>query len=82
MKRGEKQVNKEKKRPSFATVRYLLKKYPWLTEGGLRHFLFHMDENGLHRAVKKMGRRILIDEDEFFNWIELQSKRPTNGGSK
>ncbi len=72
----------KKKRPNLSTVGGLLKKYPWLTEGGIRHFLFHMNENGLHRAVKKMGRRILIDEDEFFNWIEEQSVRSTKGGSK
>jgi hypothetical protein len=78
-----KQEIEEKKRPSLLTVRRLLEKYQWLTEGGIRHFLFHMNENGLCRAVKKMGRRILIDEDAFFTWIEGQSvSRVAQGGIK
>lgn len=68
------------KQPSFLTVKLLVKKYPWLTEGGMRHFLFHMNENGLYKAVRKMGRRILIEESAFFAWIEDQSHRSKRGG--
>lgn len=74
-------VTEQNKQPSLLTVKLLVNKYPWLTEGGIRHFLFHMNENGLYKAVRKMGRRILIDETAFFAWIEGQGKRP-RGGSK
>lgn len=70
----------QEKQPSLLTVKLLVKKYPWLTEGGIRHFLFHMNENGLYKAVRKMGRRILIDETSFFAWIDEQSNRAKRGG--
>jgi len=42
-----------------------------------------MNEKELFKAVKKMGRRILIDEDEFILWIENQSNRDfLSGGGK
>lgn len=65
--------------PSLLTVKLLVKKYPWLTEGGLRHFLFHMKQNGLCKAVRKMGRKVLIDEVAFFAWIEEQSTTAKRG---
>lgn len=61
--------------PNFLTVKQLVSKYPWLTLGGVRHFLFFSKQNGLHTAIKRMGRKVLIDEDRFFNWIEEHNKR-------
>jgi hypothetical protein len=71
----------DEKRPSLLTVKLLAQKYPWLTEAGLRHFLFYKNKNGLNKAVRKMGRRVLIDETAFFEWIESQGNR-LKGGKK
>ncbi len=43
--------------------------------GGLRHLIFHADTNGFKSCIKRIGRRVLIDEVAFFAWIELQNKQ-------
>lgn len=44
--------------------------HPWPPIGGLRNLIFHKDKNGFDKAVKKVGKRVLIDEAEFFEWVE------------
>jgi hypothetical protein len=48
--------------------------HPWPPPGGLRHLIFHANENGFDKVVKRAGRRILIDERAFFTWVEEQNK--------
>ena len=45
------------------------KHHPWPTEGGLRHLIFHENENGFHKCIRRIGRRVLIDEHAFFEWV-------------
>jgi hypothetical protein len=49
--------------------------HTWPPEGGLRHMIFHKETNGFATAFKKVGRRVLIDEAEFFACINRK-----NGG--
>jgi hypothetical protein len=49
--------------------------HEWPSIGGLRHLVFFKDTNGFASAFKKVGRIILIDEQEFFSCIERK-----NGG--
>jgi len=51
--------------------------YPWPPMGGLRHLVFHAERNGFDKVVKRAGRRVLIDEKAFFEWVEEQ-----NGAAK
>jgi len=44
--------------------------HPWPSLGGLRHLIFHAKDNGFDRVVKRAGRRVLIDEKAFFEWME------------
>lgn len=55
------------------TVRQIAEANPgaW-TEASLRWLLFNRNENGLDRAVVKVGRKILIDIVEFEKWLEEQ----------
>ncbi len=46
------------------------KHHPWPPLGGLRHLIFHANTNGFDKVVKRCGRRVLIDEDAFFSWVE------------
>lgn len=46
--------------------------HEWPPQGGLRHLIFHEHENGFHKYVKRIGRRVLIDEQAFFEWIAEQ----------
>lgn len=52
------------------------KHHSWPPIGGLRHLIFHAETNGFATAFKRVGRRVLIDEAEFFNCIAKQ-----NGGN-
>ena len=42
--------------------------------GGLRGLLFRRENNGLNKAVVKLGRRILLKRDEFERWLLTHSE--------
>ncbi len=46
------------------------KYYDWPSVPGLRHLIFYQDTNGFKNCIRRAGRRILIDEKAFFEWIE------------
>ena len=62
-------------RPNFMTVKQFCQQYPVFTQGGMRWLLFHRQQNGLDHAVVKVGRKVLIDVDQFFLWLEQQNGR-------
>ena len=55
------------------TVQQFCQEHVAFTIGGLRWLLFHRETNGLNKAVVKIGRRVLIDEDKFFEWVMQQN---------
>lgn len=59
-------------RRRLVTARQFCDRHQAFSSGSLRHLLFHRDTNGLSSAVIKLGRRLLIDEDAFFEWLERQ----------
>ncbi len=64
--------------PTISTVKQFCQRHPAFTEGGIRHLLFHRDSNGLAAsgAVITVGRRVLLDEARFFEWLR------SNAGKK
>lgn len=44
--------------------------HPWPPIGGLRHLVFHEKTNGFDKVIRRVGRRILIDEGLFFKWLD------------
>lgn len=50
------------------------KHHSWPPIGGLRHLIFNQESNGFKTAFKRVGRRILIDEAEFFAVVDRQNK--------
>ena len=40
----------------------------WPPIGGLRHLIFYEKTNGFEKCVLRIGSRVLIDEDAFFEW--------------
>ena len=51
------------------------KHHSWPPPGGLRHLLFYSKTNGFEKAIRRVGRRILIDETKFFEWVDEQTKK-------
>lgn len=47
----------------------------WPNEGGLRWAIFNADKNGLASALRRVGRRVLIDEQAFHRWMSKQTER-------
>jgi len=64
----------------LVTVNQFVGKHQAFTQGGVRALIFNEHSNGLAKsgAVIRLGRKVLIDEILFFDWIKNQNK----GGSK
>ena len=67
--------------PTLSTVKQFSNKHPAFPEGGLRHRIFYADSNGLNEsgAIVRNGRRVLIDEEKFFAWLEAQTSKLVKG---
>jgi hypothetical protein len=48
--------------------------HTWPPIGGLRHLVHNCEKNGFDKVIKKVGSRILIDEEAFFKWAEIYKK--------
>jgi len=49
-------------------------RYPF-SMGQLRYLLLYRHKNGLEKAVRKIGKRLLIRTDLFEKWIEFQGNQ-------
>lgn len=47
--------------------------HQWPPIGGLRHLIFNEHTNGFSKVIRRCGRRVLIDEAAFFQWMEEQN---------
>ncbi len=50
------------------------KHHSWPPQGGLRHLIFNEKTNGFASAFKRVGRRVLVDEREFFRIVDEQNQ--------
>jgi hypothetical protein len=53
------------------------KYHPWPPLGGLRHMVFHGEKTGFSRVTVRVGRRLLIDEKNFFDFVQEQNQGKT-----
>ena len=70
---------------ALSTVRQFSEKYPAFSQGSLRNLIHLSTErysskgkipgNGLAVALVRIGRKLLIDESKFFEWIEKQNQK-------
>jgi hypothetical protein len=54
----------------YLTVKMLAEKDPCFSEGSLRWLIHQSKENGFERCLRRIGRRILICEEEFYEYID------------
>ena len=67
---------------SWLTSKLLAQAEPAFTEAAIRNLIFLAESrktskgaiqgNGLDVALVRIGRKVLIDEAKFFNWIDAQ----------
>jgi hypothetical protein len=60
---------------NLKTVRQLAQTSPAFSEAALRWLIFNAAVNGLNSALVRIGRRVLIDEDQFSLWLEGHRER-------
>jgi len=60
----------------YLTVNQFTEKHPAFTTGGLRSLIFQEHSNGLAKsgAIIRIGRKVLISETKFFDWVEAQNQ--------
>ena len=46
--------------------------FDWPPPGGLRHLIFHAESNGFKDAFKRVGRRVLVDAEKFWEIVNEQ----------
>lgn len=56
----------------FLTVNQVVEEGLYPNIGGLRWLLFNSNANGLESAVRRVGRRLLINESDFCDWLDKQ----------
>ena len=61
---------------NFKTVKQFSRDNPAFSEGGLRWQIFNENTSGLKEsgAIVRMGRKVLIDEDKFHEWLVIQNQ--------
>ena len=59
----------------FSSPKKISEIYPGVfTESSIRWLIFNEKQNGFSRCVRRIGRKVLIDLDQFELWIEQQSQ--------
>ena len=46
---------------------------PFPSVAGLRWLIFNEHTNGFHKCIRRVGKRVLIDEVKFFEWVDEQN---------
>lgn len=50
------------------------KYHSWPPIGGLRHMVFFAEKTGFSKVIIRVGRRVLIDEKLWFEYLRSQKK--------
>jgi len=59
---------------NLLTVYQFVEKYPAFKIGGVRSLIFNEHKNGLAKsgAIVRVGRKVLLNEPKFFDWVQSQ----------
>ncbi len=68
-------MNEETKNRRLLTVNDWVKAHGRPTHGALRHLIFNAETNGFAKVIRRVGIRVLIDETEFFKWLDSQQPK-------
>jgi hypothetical protein len=64
---------------SLLTVNQFTEKHPAFTVGALRWMIFNAKDNSLQQsgAIIRLGKRVLISEENFFHWVDSKQEKGT-----
>ncbi len=63
-------LNETNKKPRFVSVKNIPELYPAFTVGSIRNLIFNCHEYKFTKCFNKIRGKIVIDLDEFDNWIK------------
>lgn len=72
---GENEDKNKRKQNRLIPLTDWNKFHPWPPQGGLRHLVFNKEKKGFAQCVRKVGRRVLIDEEKFFDFVDQQDQK-------
>ncbi len=61
--------------PVLLTVRQCAERHPFIGERGLRNLIFNAETNGFSAVLIRVGRKVLIHEENYFAWIQQSQNR-------
>jgi len=64
--------NMSENKHNYFTVKQTAERHPAFSEASLRYIIFNSHQNGFDKTIKRIGRKILINEALFLEWIENQ----------
>lgn len=57
--------------PQYCTVQQIVNDKTFcFTQSMLRYYILHAHSNGLRKAIRKVGRKVLIRRDLLIIWLE------------
>lgn len=59
--------------PRLVTVKQCVEQGIYPNEGGLRSIIFNAEFNGFNKVIKRINRRVFIDVEAFYKWVEEQN---------
>ena len=70
------EYNTTKTFPRLMTITQFVEANPAFTMGGMRSIIFQEDKYRLEQSgvIKRIGKKLLIDTDRFFVWLDSQGK--------
>ncbi len=73
-------MNATNETPQFLTIRQFVAKQNAFSAGGVRSLIFYRgDDAEKVGAIARLGRRILIDEPRFLEWVRDGGARQIRG---
>lgn len=55
---------------TLLTVNQFSECHPAFSKGALRALIFNEKKNGFCKVIRRIGGRVLIHENAFFEWVE------------
>ena len=65
----------EQKEKRFVTLDQFCAEGTWPTLGALRKLVFNAEKSGLDKHLRRVGGRVLLDANGFWEWVDGQGSR-------
>lgn len=61
--------------PQLMSLKEFVKAFPHLVDiNQMRNYIAHKEKNKASMWVRKIGRRLFVDVDQFFKWTKINIK--------